>query len=386
VRRPPNCAPERAASFLLDSPRMRRREILGLLGGVAAAPRTLWAQGIPTPVAGLRVPRVNGAINIPPLRRLDAADRSPGIEPDLVDAQMRALYELGFAAIRITMSFERFGPDFLAAIPYVRAARALGLDVLALLADFSGYDLAQALTRARTRDEVLRTIVGILGPPPAPAGGTGFVGGLAWQVLNEPAHFLGIAPEHYVQELLAPAYEDLKRLAPDIAVVSAAEIGNLDGIARLRVMQEAGVEAYCDRIGYHVYGRNLLPHLSGLARKPAWVTESGAAGVPNHLTWQRDVLPEVKERIGNVERVYYFALYEQQPHGFRLLDIRRGADGAVQVIAESEALARHLAQRVASETGGAPTVSYRQLVPDILAYFATDQDRALIAATSYGQA
>lgn len=361
---------------------MKRRAVLGLLGGVAAAPRVVLGQTSPLP----RVPRVNGAINLPPLRSLDPADeRLPDIEPELVDAQVRALYELGFAAIRITVSFSRFGADFLAAVPYVRAARALGLDVLALLADFSGYDFAQALTRPRTRDEVLRTIVAIFGPPPPPAGGAGFVGGLAWQVLNEPAHFLGIAPDHYVQELLAPAYEDLKRLAPDIFVLAAAEIGNVDGIRRLRVMQEAGVEAYCDRVAYHVYGRNLLPHLSGLARKPAWVTESGVVGIENHLAWHRDTLPEIKERIGNVERVYYFTLYERAPRTFRLLDLQP-ALGRVAVVAESEALARHLADRVAAATGGAPTAPYRELVPDIRAYFATAEDLALIAATSYGNA
>src|SRR5262245_24460828 len=166
---------------------MRRRAVLGLLGGVAAAPEALLAQALPATSSPLpRVPRVNGAINIPPLRSLDpAADQLPNIEPEIVDAQVRALYELGFAAIRVTVSFSRFGPDFLAAIPYVRAARALGIDVLALLADFSGYDLAQAVARPRTREEVLRTIVAIFGPGPAPAGGAGFVGGVAWQVLNE---------------------------------------------------------------------------------------------------------------------------------------------------------------------------------------------------------
>ncbi len=257
------------------------------------------------------VPRVNGAINVQPLRRLDPAARAvPGIELPLVDAQLRALYELGFAAVRITVPFSRFGEDFLAAIPYVRAARALGIDVLALVSDFSGYDLTQALVRPGRRDEVVRAYTAILAAPPAPAGGSGFVGGFAWQVLNEPAHFLGIAPDHYVQELLAPTYEDLKRLTPDVAVVAAAEIGNLDGIARLRNMQEAGVEAFCDRVAYHVYGRNLIPHLRGLARKPVWVTESGVVGAENHLAWHRDVLPEIKEAIGNVERVYYYDLYD----------------------------------------------------------------------------
>ena len=359
---------------------MKRREALTLLGGAALAP-----SAFARPAALSRVPRVNGAINVQPVRRLDpAANAIPGIEVELVDAQMRALYELGFAAVRITVTFSRFGENFLAAIPYVRAARALGIDVLALLSDFSGYDLTQALVRPGRRDEVLRAYAAILAPPPAPAGGSGFVGGFAWQVLNEPAHFLGIAPDHYVQELLAPTYEDLKRLTPDVAVVAAAEIGNLDGIARLRGMQEAGVEAFCDRVAYHVYGRNLIPHLRGLARKPVWVTESGALGPENHLAWHRDVLPEIKDQIGNVERVYYYDLYDADPRRFRLLDIEPAPGGGVRVLAESAELVAHLRERVEATDG--PTVPYEILVPDIRAYLATPSDLAVIAATSFADA
>ena len=356
---------------------MKRREALTLLGGAALAP-----SAFARPAALPRVPRVNGAINVQPLRRLDpAANAIPGIEVELVDAQMRALYELGFDAVRITATFSRFGENFLAAIPYVRAARALGIDVLALVSDFSGYDLTQALVRPGRRDEVLRAYAAILAPPPAPAGGSGFVGGFAWQVLNEPAHFLGIAPDHYVQELLAPTYEDLKRLTPDVAVVAAAEIGNLDGIARLRHMQEAGVEAFCDRVAYHVYGRNLIPHLRGLARKPVWVTESGVVGPESHLAWHRDVLPEIKEGIGNVERVYYYDLYDPDPRRFRLIDIEPAPGGGVRVLAESAELVAHLRARV--EATDSPVVPYEILVPDIRAYLPTPSDLAVIAGTSF---
>lgn len=357
---------------------MKRRQALTLIGGAALAP-----SAFARPAGLPRVPRVNGAVNVQPLRRLDpAANAIPGIETDLVDAQLRALYDLGFAAIRVTVPFARFGEDFLAAIPYVRAARALGIDVLALLSDFSGYDLTQALVRPGRRDALLRAYTAILATPPAPAGGAGPVGGFAWQVLNEPAHFLGLAPDHYVQELLAPVYEDLKRLAPDVAVVAAAEIGNVDGIARLRNMQEAGVEAFCDRVAYHVYGRNLVPHLRGLARKPVWVTESGVVGTANHLAWQRDVLPEIKEGIGNVERVYYFDLYDPDPGRFRTIDIQALPSGGVRVLAESSDLVAHLQARVAAAADG-PTEAYAALVPDVRAHLATDADLAVIAAAGF---
>jgi hypothetical protein len=98
---------------------MDRRDFLRLgLGGLVGA-------GVQTD-APVPVPRVNGGINIQPVRRLepDAGLTPPLILPEVVDAQMRALYELGFEHVRLTLSFDRFGPDFVAAIPYVRAARA----------------------------------------------------------------------------------------------------------------------------------------------------------------------------------------------------------------------------------------------------------------------
>ncbi len=112
---------------------MNRREFLKL-----GATWTLTASTIPADSLGSSrqalpaLPRVNGGINVQPLRRLGRTPDPdvPLIQPELVDLQMKMVYELGFQWIRITISFDRFGPDFLAAIPYVRAARALGVNVL----------------------------------------------------------------------------------------------------------------------------------------------------------------------------------------------------------------------------------------------------------------
>ena len=127
---------------------MRRREFL-LLSATSALGRALRTEAP-------ALPRVNGGINIAPVRRfeMNAGFARPIIVPELVALQMRLVYELGFEQMRVTISFERFGPNFLAAIPYVRAARALGIDVLGIVDEFSGFDLVRAISKPATRDEV----------------------------------------------------------------------------------------------------------------------------------------------------------------------------------------------------------------------------------------
>jgi hypothetical protein len=111
------------------------------------------------------LPRVNGGINVAPLRRFEtnAGFTPPIIVPRLVEVQLRLIYELGFEQMRIMLSFGRFGPNFLASIPYVRAARALGIDVLGIVDQFSGLDLVLAIADLATRDEVLETYARIFG-------------------------------------------------------------------------------------------------------------------------------------------------------------------------------------------------------------------------------
>lgn len=364
---------------------MRRRHLLQLLAaGLAALPRgRAAAQGVPERRA---VPRVNGGINVQPLRRLEPTPEAspPLIEPALVDLQMRAVYALGFQQLRITLSFNRFGPDFFAAIPYVRCARALGIDVVGVLGDFAGYSLVQALAQQRSAAAVLNTYRDIFVlPTPEPAGpAVARTGAFALQVLNEPIHFLGLSAEDYVQGFLRPINAFFKLRSPELVIVSAAEIGNIEGIFRQRALLEAGLEAHCDRVAYHVYSRSLPPLLAGLVERPVWITESGAEGTPNHLPWLRDVFPEMRDRIGGVERIFFYVLFDRDPGRFRLLDIARSASGEYQARAESQALADHLAAQVSATARDQPTTSYDELVPDITAYFPTpfDFDRAVEAS------
>jgi hypothetical protein len=333
---------------------------------------------IPSPGEGVVVPKVNGGINLQPLRRLDPRDPDAAIVPDLVALQLRAVYELGFDGIRVTAPFSDRS-NFLAAIPYVRAARALGIDAVVVLADFAGLSLARALFDDRRRPAVLRLYQTVFGAAPLPVRpglgglGPGGVGRVAFQILNEPAHFLGVPPEVYVRELLTPCFVALKLDAPDIIVVAAAEVGNVDGPPRIRAMLEAGLEYVSDRVAYHIYSRAVIPLLAPHVKSLVWVTESGAAGTGLHLGWVRDTFPEIFDQIPDVSRIFYFDLFDGERGVYRLLDIQPDGPG-FRAVVESTDLHAFLADKVRARAGGQPLLGFDALIPDIRAYFPTAAD------------
>lgn len=361
----------------------RRTFLRGVAGAAAslASARTLSGLGPPPPP----VPRVRQAINVQPLRRFgqDEDPARPLVEPELIALQLREVYALGFDGLRITVPFNDRG-NFLGAIPYVRAARALGIDVVVILSDFAGFGLAQALRHERKRSAVLRLYDDLLARPMATAAEVvPKAGRIAFQILNEPAHFLGLPPEVYVREILRPCFDELKPRNPEVIIVSAAEVGNSDGPARVRAMLEAGLEFACDRIGYHIYSRKLVRLLSDDVKKLVWVTESGAQGTANHLPWVRDVFPEILSTIGDATRVFYFDLYDPDPGRFRLIDIQPEPGGGYRRVIESPELYAYF-QQVARAAQTRPAyASFDDLVPDIGAYLATASDlRALESALS----
>jgi hypothetical protein len=365
-----------------------RRDFLRLSAGatlglsLASPGRSFSSSALPP------LPRLNGGINLQPLRRFDpaAGASEPLINPELVDLQLRMVYQLGFEWIRLTISFNRFGPDFLAAIPYVRAARALGIQVVGVIGQFTGFDLVQALSQPETREEVLEVYLTLFDDTVAPASSAiGAAGIFSAQVLNEPTHFLGIPPERYVWDFLAPAYEHLKEDDPAVLVVSAAEVGGVDGLRRQRAMFEAGLERHCDRVAYHVYQPSIVPRLAGMATRPVWITESGVEGPENHRDWVTGVFPEMAREIGAVERIFYYVLFDFQPNAFRLIDIVPDPQAGFRAVVESRELVAYFAERVERATADQAYASYRELIPDIRDYFPTTEDLRLIASTSFGR-
>ncbi len=180
------------------------------------------------------LPRVNGSINIQPVWIFPSEEEPEEIAiiPQIVDLQMQAIYELGFKGIRLTLSFDTLGLNLLGAIPYVRAARALGIQVLGIIGEFGfGHDLARALVDPIKRRIVLDGYLELYDKPISPASPhVDQCDPLAFQIFNEPTNFLGIGPADYVRTFLAPAYDYLKQRQPDIPIVSAAPIGQDRGV------------------------------------------------------------------------------------------------------------------------------------------------------------
>ena len=84
----------------------RREWLAGLVWSGHQLTRAPW------PASGDRlpaVPRVNGGINVHPVRRLEGLDKLPVILPELIALQLRGVYELGFAQLRTTLAIDADG-------------------------------------------------------------------------------------------------------------------------------------------------------------------------------------------------------------------------------------------------------------------------------------
>ena len=329
--------------------------------------------------SGILAPKVNGAINVHPLRCWGCAPRDETIDPALIALQMSAAYELGFDGIRVSAPLNDRN-TFLATIAYVRTARALGIDALVLLADFGGFTLARALADDQRRESVLRMYADIFQPAPDPvlpdmgSGGPKGTGRIAFQILNEPAGVLNLPPDVYVHEVLTPCYVALKQISKSIIVVSAAEVGIKIGVPRIRAMLEAGLESTTDRVAYHIYSRDIIPLLPADVRAVVWVTESNTAdGTAGQLPWVRDVFPEIRAHMGDVTRIFFYDLFDTTAGAYRILDIQPEGDGFGAVV-ESTALHAYWTDRVQTAAAGARIVDFATLVPDIRKYFPTAAD------------
>jgi hypothetical protein len=183
---------------------------------------------------------------------------------------------------------------------------------------------------------------------------------------------------------LRPAYYHLKEDDPTLAIVSAAAIGSAAGILQSRRMIEAGLEHYCDAVAFHLYGLDLLAEVSKLGTKPVWITESGSRGASSHLDWMTAAFARIRREVPRTERIFWFDLFDLASDGFRLIDLTLTPEGSFEEVGESPAALGFLRSRVGSALGSASAIPYRELVPDILMYFPTEEDFRILAATSFG--
>jgi hypothetical protein len=260
------------------------------------------------------------------------------------------------------------------------------MEVLGVISQFTGFDLVQALADPATRDEVLETYVRIFDAPvPAASAAIASPGRFAAQILNEPTHFLGIAPTAYVRDFLRPAYYHLKEDNPSITIVSAAAIGSAAGLLQSREMVEAGLEHYCDRVAFHLYTTGHLSEFARLSTKPVWITESGSRGTASHHAWMTTTFDRIRREVPATERIFWFDLFDLGTEGFRLIDLAPALDGSIEVVSESAVAVDWLRGRVDEALAGAPAIPYPELVPDITLYFPAEEDFRILAATSFGR-
>src|SRR5262249_30139747 len=214
--------------------------------------------------------------------------------------------------------------------------------------------------------------------PAAPGAGglgPGGVGRIAFQILNEPALFVGVPPDVYVNEILAPCTQEIAEINPPVIAGAAADVGTNHAPPRLRAMLEAGLESACERVAYHIYDRAVIPMLSFNVKRLVWVTESGSAGTSTHLAWVRDVFPEIRAQIADVSRIFYYDLFDQEPGRYRLIDLQR-MGSTYRAVVESADLYRSFSEQVRDAVKGRPLLAFETLVPDVRAYFPTPADVA----------
>jgi hypothetical protein len=152
----------------------------------------------------------------------------------------------------------------------------------------------------------------------------------AFQVWNEPNDdanpqnsalgFIGNAAKYV--GLLHDALTLVRQQAPGKLLVSAATTSinqNFpDSLDYNRAMRDAGAQDFVDVWGIHYYGRqyeNVLQgggvrdFINGLDR-PVWVTESGAQGVNNQLSYCEEAWPFLIDKMPGIERIYYYQFSE----------------------------------------------------------------------------
>ncbi len=331
-------------------------------------------ESVSPPVERTLIPRVNGGINIQPIRVVDPAEGSePIIRPELIDLQLRAIYEAGFESIRLTLSWDGLRFDLLAAIPYVRAARALGIDVLGIIGQLGfGHDLSRLLSDDETREPVLQLFVDTFAGDVLPVPGNERRGDIAFQIFNEPTNFLGLSAGEYVRFLLRPISETLGRLSPDTQLICAAPVGLEVGLRRAAELLEYGAENYCDRMAFHVYDEDSVESLAELTQAPVWITETGIAETASHLRWVTEFVPSLESRL-DVERLFFFQPSAFSPGGHRLIALEE-ADGGFASRIESEALWSHYRDRAVGGLTNSEIIPYDELIPDITQYFPADEE------------
>lgn len=154
---------------------------------------------------------------------------------------------------------------------------------------------------------------------------------IAFQIWNEPNNVnfsenttLDVlqSPENYV-ELIAMASNAINDINGNILVTNGATTSIAqnfpDSLNYNRALRDAGMFDMVDIYSIHYYGQSFerlvleVKDFLNSVPRPIWVTESGRMGVDNQLKYVEETWPFLREKVPNIDRIYYYRFAENTP-------------------------------------------------------------------------
>ncbi|MCB0337313.1 MAG: cellulase family glycosylhydrolase [Bdellovibrionales bacterium] len=130
-------------------------------------------------------------------------------------------------------------------------------------------------------------------------------------VIDQPVNFV---------ELVSFGYDAIRSIDSNKIVLNGATTSIAQNFpATLNYNKDlilAGIETVVDRFAIHYYGTNFerlvedVDDFLNTIRPSIWVTESGKQGVDQQLAYVEQVWPFLRERVPNVDRIYYYRYAE----------------------------------------------------------------------------
>ncbi len=155
---------------------------------------------------------------------------------------------------------------------------------------------------------------------------------IGFQIWNEPN--TGGNPDNFIMdfvdnptnfvELMALVYDYSKSISSKLILNGATTsiVQNFpDTVSYSSDLIDAGILDLVDVFAIHVYGKQYENYVLdggvtdtlGRVTKPIWVTESGAQGVGAQLAYAEEVWPFLREKVPQVDRIYYYQFTESSP-------------------------------------------------------------------------
>jgi len=133
-------------------------------------------------------------------------------------------------------------------------------------------------------------------------------------VLQDPLNFVELTS--FASQAIRD--EDLTKLIVSGATTSIAQ-NYPSALNYNKILVDAGILTLVDIYAIHYYGTNferLVGDVDDFLKTislPIWVTESGKTGVNNQLEYAERTLPFLRERVGGIDRIFWYRFAEDLP-------------------------------------------------------------------------